>query len=176
MWAIFRRKSCHENYSLWNNRPRWLIFEFLLESRQSREREMSSLLVHALTTLLVFSLSVFLFTLHFFFLISMLPFFFLIFLLLFFLALSYLLFFVISRALPSFTVHSQGPFILPVVIGFTILPLNYFCLGIGVLPRPLIGLSVAQPSPLAFAGCVTFHSRTKEFCFVFLLSVALSSG
>ena len=137
---------------------------------------MSSLLVHALTTLLVFSLSVFLFTLHFFFLISMLPFFFLIFSLLFFLALSYLLFFVISRALPSFTVHSQGPFILPVVIGFTILPLNYFCLGIGVLPRPLIGLLVAQPSPLAFAGCATFHSRTKEFCFVFLLSVALSSG
>ena len=66
------------------NGPRWLIFEFLLESRLLRGKEWSSLLVHAFTTLLVFLLSVFPFTLHFFFLISRLPLFFLFFFLFFF--------------------------------------------------------------------------------------------
>ena len=79
MWAISRGKSCHRNCSLWKNGPRWLISGFLLESRLLRGREGSSLLVHAFTTLLVFSLSVFPFTLHFLPLISMLPNFFLIF-------------------------------------------------------------------------------------------------
>ena len=87
------------------NGPRWLIFEFLLESRLLRGKEWSSLLVHAFTTLLVFLLSVFPFTLHFFFLISRLPLFFLFFflsffLLLFFLALSYLFLSVISCPCP----------------------------------------------------------------------------
>ena len=29
---------------------------------------------------------------------------------------------------------AEAPYILPAVIFFTILPLNYFCLGVGVLP------------------------------------------
>ena len=55
------------------------------------------------------------------------------------------------------TVHSQGPFILLVVMGFIVLPLNYFCPGVGVLSRPLTGLSAAQPSPLPCAGRAMFH-------------------
>ena len=87
--------------------------------------------------------------------------FFLIFLLLFFLTFSYLLLSIISCAClssPLPTMHSQGPFILPAVISFTILPLNYFCLGVGVLPKPPTGLSIAQPSPLPYASSATFHS------------------
>ena len=64
---------------------------------------MSSILVHVFTTLLVFLLSVFPFTLHFFFLISMLPLFFLFLLPLFFLTLSYLFLSVISCACPPFS-------------------------------------------------------------------------
>ena len=90
----------------------------------------------------------------FFFLVSMLSFFFLIFCLL-----SYLLFFVLSLMLASpFTVQSQGFFILPVVMGFTVLPLNYFCPSVGGFPRPPTDLSTTQPSPLPFAGHTTFHS------------------
>ena len=58
---------------------------------------------------------------------------------------------------------------------FTILPIDCFCLDIGVLPRPPTGMSAAQPSPLTCAGCVTFHLLTKEFYFSFLLSVAFPS-
>ena len=112
------------------------------------------------------------------FLISMLPLFFLIFLLLFFLTLSYLFLYVISYAcpFPLLTVHSQGPFTMPAMMGFTVLPLNYFCPGMGVLPRPPTGLSATQPSPLPYVSHATFHSQTKECCFVFLLSVAFPSG
>ena len=161
MWAISRGKSCHRIFSLWKNGSQWLISEFLLESKLLSGMEGSSLLVHAFTTLFVFSLFVFPFTLPFSFLISILPLFFLIFLLLFFLIFSYLLLSVISCACLSSslpTVHSQGPFILTAVIGFTILPLNYFCLGVGVLPKPPTGLSIAQPSPLPYASSATFHS------------------
>ena len=136
--------------------------------------------MHAFTTLLVFSLFVFPFTLHFFFLISMLPLFFIIFLFFFFfcffsfsLFLTY--FSLLSLVLALLPVHSQGPFILPIVMGFTILPLNYFCLGVGVLPKPPTGLSAIQPSPLPYAGRAMFYSQTKECFFVFLLSVAFSS-
>ena len=45
------------------------------------------------------------------------------------------------------TVHSQCPFILFAVMGFTVLPLNYFCSGVGVLPRLFTSLSAAQLSP-----------------------------
>ena len=72
----------------------------------------------------------------------------------------------------SFTMHSEGLFILPSVMSFTVLPLNYFWPDVGVHPRPPIGLSAAQPSSLLCASRATFHSQTKEFCFVFLLSVA----
>ena len=141
--------------------------------------------MHAFTTLLVFSLFVFPFNFHFFFLISMLPLFFLIFLFFFFfffffcffsfsLFLTY--FSLLSLVLALFPVHSQGPYILPIVMGFTVLPLNYFCLGVGVLPKPPTGLSAIQPSPLPYAGHATFHSQTKECCFVFLLSMAFPSG
>ena len=50
---------------------------------------------------------------------------------------------------------------------FTILPLNHFCPGIGVLPKPPIGLSAAQPSPLTCASRATSHSQIKESHFVF---------
>ena len=57
-----------------------------------------------------------------------------------YLLLLFLLFFVLSLVLASpFTVQSQGLFILLVVMGFTVLPLNYFCPGVGVLPHhPLV--------------------------------------
>ena len=161
MWAISRGKSCHRIFSLWKNGSQWLISEFLLESKLLSGMEGSSLLVHVFTTLFVFSLFVFPFTLPFSFLISILPLFFLIFLLLFFLIFSYLLLSIISCAClssPLPTMHSQGPFILPAVISFTILPLNYFCLGVGVFPKPPTGLSIAQPSPLPCASSATFHS------------------
>ena len=82
----------------------------------------------------------------------------------------------LSLVLALFPVHSQGLYILPIVMGFTVLPLNYFCLGVGVLPKPPTGLSAIQPSPLPYAGHATFHSQTKECCFVFLLSMAFPSG
>ena len=52
------------------------------------------------------------------------------------------------------------------MIGFYCFTLNYFCLGMGVLSRPPIGMSAVQPLPLTCAGRATFHSQTKEFCFV----------
>ena len=42
-----------------------------------------------------------------------------------------------------FTVHDQDLFILPAMIIFTILPLNYFSPVVGVLPRLPIGLLAA---------------------------------
>ena len=67
-----------------------------------------------------------------------------------------------------FTVHNQGLFILPTVIRFTVLSLNYFWSGVDVLPRPPISLLAAQPPPLLCAGCATFHSQTKGVLFYFL--------
>ena len=58
---------------------------------------------------------------------------------------------------------------------FIILPINCFCPGIGVLPRPPTDLTVAQPSQLTCVGRATFHSQIKEFYFVFLLSMAIPS-
>ena len=144
MWAISRGKSYHKNCSLWKNGPRWLIFEFLLENRLLRGREWSSLLVHASTTLLVFSLSVFPCTLHCFFLIYVLPLFFLIFLLLSFLLISlcYLL------SLPP-TVHSQGPF-------YTACRDEFYCFTLQLL--------------LSGIGC---HSQTTHW-FVSCLAITIS--
>ena len=44
-------RFCHRNFSLWKNEPKWLVLKSLtwLESRLSRGRERSSLLVHALS-------------------------------------------------------------------------------------------------------------------------------
>ena len=143
MWAISRGKSCHRNCSLWRNGPRWLISEFLLESRLLRGREGSSLLVHAFTTLLVFSLSDFPFTLHFF-LFDFYVTYFLSYLFYFFsfsLFLTYFSLLSLVLALPPTHCVCQGPFTLPAMIGFTILLLNYFCLGVSVFPKPSIGLS-----------------------------------
>ena len=52
-------------------------------------------------------------------------------------------------------------FIMSVMMGFYCLPLNCFCPGIGVLPKPPTGLLTAQSSPLTYAGRATFHSQTK---------------
>ena len=116
---------------------------------------------------------------HFVFLYSPFPFLFLyslysslFFFLAIFLTCFSLLFACLSLFLLLLTVNILGLFILPTMKSFTILPLNYFWPGVGVLPRPPTSLSVAQPSPLPYAGRATFHSQTKEFCFVFLLSVA----
>ena len=136
MWAISRGKSYHRNCSLLKNVPRWLIFEFLLESRLLRGREWSSLLVHAFTKLLVFSLSIFPFTLHFFFLVSMLPIFFLIFLLLFFLALSYLFLSIISCAcLPPPHCAQPMPFYVACCDGFYCFTSQLLLSGCGCLSQ-----------------------------------------
>ena len=46
---------------------------------------------------------------------------------------------------------------------FTILPLNRFCLDVGVLSRPPTSLSTAQPlPPLTCASHATPHSQTKS--------------
>ena len=58
---------------------------------------------------------------------------------------------------------------------FTVLPFNCFCPGIGVLPKPPVGMLATQPSPLTCADHATFHSLTKEFYFVFFLPVAFPS-
>ena len=158
------------------------ILLILLESRLLKERERSSLLVHAPITLLLlhFTFYPFCFSiLSIFFLIPIFPIFFLIFRCflscyfshLFFLALCLPL--VVLPPLVAIVHYAQRrPFILPSVMSFTVLPLNYFCPDVGVHPRPPIGLSAAQPSSLLCASRATFHSQTKEFCFVFLLSVA----
>ena len=52
-------------------------------------------------------------------------------------------------------------FILPTVMGFTILPLNYFWSGVSVLPGPPTGLLAAQPTPLPYVGYTTSHSQKK---------------
>ena len=78
---------------------------------------------------------------------------------------------------PTSIVHNWGPFLYyPQWWVFTILALNRFCPGIGILPRPPTSLSTAQPSPFICAGRVTSHSQTKEFYFVFLLTLAFPSG
>ena len=68
------------------------------------------------------------------------------------------------------TVHSQCPFILFAVMGFTVLPLNYFYSGVGVLPRPFTSLSAAQPSPLPRLAMPCSIPRQKS---VVLLSYSL---
>ena len=106
MWTISQGKSCHRNYSHWKNRLRWLISKFFLESRLLKGREGSSLLVHVFTTLLVFLLSVFPFTLHFFFYFYVTSF------------LSYLFLFVISCVcLPLYCVQPR-PFYTAYCDGF----------------------------------------------------------
>ena len=110
----------------------------LLESRLLRGREGSSLLVHTPITLLLPHF-VFLYTLHFLS-YSDVPSFLSYLSLLFFLAIFSLAFLCLSLVVfptllaffacffPFFTVHSQGIFILPFVMSFTVLPLNYFYL------------------------------------------------
>ena len=115
----------------------------LLESRLLKGREGSSLLVHAPITLLL-PHSLFFFSLSIFFFISMFPLFILIFHFFFFSLFFSLALLCISLMLASFLiVHNQGLFILSIVMSFTVLPLNYFCPGMGVLLRPPIGLSAA---------------------------------
>ena len=147
----------------------------LLESRLLRG---SSLLVHALSHF-CFLTSLFI---HSVFLYSPFPFLFLYSLyssLFFFLPIFLTCFSLLSTCLSLFllllTVNILGLFILPTVKNFIILPLNYFWPGVGVLPRLPTGLLVAQSSPLPYTGRAMFHSQTKEFCFVFLLSVASPS-
>ena len=144
----------------------------LLESRLLRG---SSLLVHALSQS-CFLTSLFI---HSVFLYSPFPFLFLyslysslFFFLAIFLTCFSLLFACLSLFLLLLTVNILGLFILPTMKSFTILPLNYFWPGVGVLPKLLTSLLATQPSPLPYSGRATFHSQTKEFCFVFLLSVA----
>ena len=128
-------KSYHKNCQFWKNGPKWLNLKSfnLLESRLLRGREESSLLVHALSHFrFLTSLPTFLFSFFFvypfrFSLLSI-PLFFL----------YFPLFFLVLLLL--FTVHSWDIFILLVVIRFTVLPLNYFWLGVGVLPGPPTGL------------------------------------
>ena len=67
------------------------------------------------------------------------------------------------------------PFYIAYRIIFTGLPLNYFWPSVGVLTRPPTSLLAAQPSPLPCTRYGTFHSQTKEFCFISLLSVAFPS-
>ena len=145
----------------------------LLESRPLRGREESSLLVHALSQS-CFLTSLFI---HSVFLYSPFPFLFLYSLyssLFFFLAI-FLTCFSLLFACPSLfllllTINILGLFILPTMKSFTVLPLNYFWPGVGVLPRPPTDLLVAQPSPLHCAGCTTFHSQTKSFVLFFCFS------
>ena len=57
------------------------------------------------------------------------------------------------------SVHDEGLFYIACHDWvFTILPLNCFCLGVGVLPRSPIGLSTTHPLPLICAGYATSHS------------------
>ena len=51
---------------------------------------------------------------------------------------------------------------------FTVLPLNYFWPGVGVLPDLPIGLLAAQSSPLLCVDYATFHSQKKGVLFYFL--------
>ena len=44
---------------------------------------------------------------------------------------------------------------------------------VGVLLRPPTGLSAAQPSLLSCASHATFHSQTKEFCFLALRGIPI---
>ena len=54
-------------------------------------------------------------------------------------------------------------------------PLNHFWPFVGVLPRLLTGLLVAQPPPLHCVGCATPHPQTKVVLFCFLLPLTLTS-
>ena len=138
---------------------------------------MSSILVHVFTTLLVFLLSVFPFTLHFFFLISMLPLFFLFFLLLFFLTLSYISLSVISCACPPFPHCAQPmPFYTVCCDGFYCFTLQLILFGCGC-PSQTIHQFVSCPAiTTSQAGDAMFHSQTKECCFVILFFVAFPFG
>ena len=134
-----------------------------------RGREGSSLLVHALSHLLFshfssYSLGFFLLLVLFVFPFS-------------FLFLSTSLFFLVFFVLPPllFTVHNQGFYILSAVIRFTILPLNCFWPVMGVLPWPPIGLLAAQPSPLPVLVVPLPFPNKRNFCFIFLLSMAFPS-
>ena len=176
MWAISREKSCHriayfERIGLGGLPPNSHYRVGYWEWEKGVAYWCMPLLYFLFPHSLFFlSLSLFFWFLCY--LSSFLSFF----LLLFFLTLSYLFLSVISCVCPPPpTMHSQGIFILPIMMGFTMLPLNYFCPGMGVLPKPPTGLSATQPSPLPCTGCAMFHSQIKEWCFVFLLSVAFPS-
>ena len=69
-----------------------------------------------------------------------------------------------------FTVHGYDLCILPIVIKFTILPLNHFWLVMGVLHGLPTGLLATQQPPLPCAGCATLHSQKKVILFCFLAS------
>ena len=50
---------------------------------------------------------------------------------------------------------------------FTILPLNSFCPGMGVLPRPSTDLSAAQLTTyLCWSCCIAFPNKRVLFCFL----------
>ena len=135
-----------------------------------RGREGSSLLVHALSHLLFSHFSSYSLV---FFLSFACPLCFSF----YFLFLSTSLFFLVFFVLPPllFTVHNQGFYILSAVIRFTILPFNCFWPVMGVLPWPPIGLLAAQPSPLPVLVVPLPSPNKRNFCFIFLLSVAFPS-
>ena len=134
----------------------------LLESRLLRGREGSSLLVHALSHS-CFLTSLFI---HFVFL-HFLSYSYIPSLLLYF---SFLLF-----SLCCFSLYTAKAFLYcPPWRVLLFYPSTTFGL-VWVPFRDGTGLSTTQPSPLPCVGRATFYIQTKEFCFVFLLSVASHS-
>ena len=152
--------------------------------------------MHAFTTLLVFSLFVFPFTLHFFFLISMLPLFFLIFLFFF----SFFLFFASFLSRSFLLISLYYLLCLPSSPSLCIANALLYCLLWWILlfylsttfvrvwvSFPDHSLVCQLPSHHHFPVLLCHHHfpvlampyfipRQKECCFVFLLSVAFPSG
>ena len=178
MWTISQGKSCHINYSHWKNRLRWLISKFFLESRQLKGREGSSLLVHAFTTLLIFSLSVFPFTLHFFsfwflcYLFSFLSFCFFS----FSLFLTYFSLLSLVLALSPFLLCTTNALLycLPWWVLLFYPSTTFVRVWVFFLDHPLV---CRLPNYHHFPVLAMPHSIPKQkCCFVFLLYVAFPSG
>ena len=125
----------------------WSQILDLLESGLLRRREVGSLLVHAFTLIT----HIFFLTLDFLvFSVSLLVF------LIFFLFLS---FFRVPSLL--FIVHVYSLLYCLLWQDLSFLPLKYFWFVMGVLPEMPTGLSIAQPPPLHYVGCIMPYSQTK---------------